>query len=304
MTTAFVLSGGGNRGPLEVGALRSLLEHGIVPDFFVGTSAGSINSAFMAAWGPNVETTSRLAAAWHSASKATVYGGNAFRIAWRLIRGADSLFSSDGMRRLIREHLPPDVNTFGQLGRPCYITAVDLRSGRLYLFGEDPSAPLVEAVLASSSVPAVHPPINYHSLQLVDGGLVASTPAGIAMDKGATTIYAVNLGPGEEVQPSVKGVLNILFRTLNVSLMQSLLTDLQRASADPAIELHHIYIDAFAGLAFNDFEHIDEMIVAGEVTTDSYLAHPQPRLIARPERGSAPSPVIAGVREYLPSAAR
>ncbi len=52
MTTAFVLSGGGIRGPLQVGALRSLLEHGINPDFFVGTSAGSINSAFMAARGP------------------------------------------------------------------------------------------------------------------------------------------------------------------------------------------------------------------------------------------------------------
>ena len=304
MTTAFVLSGGGNRGPLEVGALRALLEHGIAPDFFVGTSAGSINSAFMAAYGPDLAATSRLADAWHSATKATVYGGSAFQIAWRLIRGADSLFSSDGMRRLIREHLPPDVSTFGQLRRPCYITAVDLRSGRLYLFGEDPSAPLLDAVLASSSVPAVHPPVNYHGLQLVDGGLVASTPAGIAMDKGATVIYAVNLGPGEEVQPFVRGVLNILSRALNVSLMQSLLIDLQRASADPAIELHHIYIGAFAGLAFNDFDHIDEMIAAGKAATDSYLAHPEPRLIARPERGSAPSPVIAEAREVLPPTAR
>jgi len=68
VTTAFVLSGGGNRGPLEVGALRALLEHGIVPDFFVGTSAGSVNSAFMAAYGPDLAATSRLAAAWHSAS--------------------------------------------------------------------------------------------------------------------------------------------------------------------------------------------------------------------------------------------
>jgi hypothetical protein len=86
--------------------------------------------------------------------------------------------------------------------------------------------------------------------------------------------------------------------------MQSLLTDLKRAAAEPGIELHHIYIGAFAGLAFNDFDHIDEMIAAGKVTTDSYLAHPQPRLIARPERGSAPSPVIAGAREYLPPTAR
>jgi len=304
MTTAFVLSGGGNRGPLEVGALRSLLEHGIVPDFFVGTSAGSINSAFMAASGPDLAATSRLAAAWHSANKATVYGGNAFQIAWRLIRGADSLFSSDGMRRLLQEHLPPGVTTFGQLRCRCYITAVDLRSGRLYLFGEDPSAPLVDAVLASSAVPGVHPPVDYHGLQLVDGGVVAGTPAGIAMDKGATVIYAVNLGPSEEVQPAVRGVLNILSRTLNASLVQSLLMDLDRAVADPSIELHHIYISAFGGLAFNDFDHIDEMIAAGKAATDSYMAHPQPRVIARQDREALQGRMIAGAHEVLPLFAR
>ena len=41
---AFVLSGGGNRGPLEVGALQVLLKHGIDPDMLVGTSAGAVNA--------------------------------------------------------------------------------------------------------------------------------------------------------------------------------------------------------------------------------------------------------------------
>lgn len=45
---AFVLSGGANRGPLEVGALQVLLERGIVPDMLVGTSAGAINAALLA----------------------------------------------------------------------------------------------------------------------------------------------------------------------------------------------------------------------------------------------------------------
>jgi NTE family protein len=304
MSTAFVLSGGGNRGPIEVGALRSLLEHGIAPDFFVGTSAGSINSAFMAAWGADLAAISRLGSAWHSATRAVVYGGSVFRISWRLIRGADSLFSSDGMRRLLERHMPTGVTTFGQLRLPCYVTAVDLRSGRLYLFGEDPTAPLVDAVLASSSVPAVHPPVDYHGLQLVDGGVVAMTPAGIAMDKGATTIYAINLGSSGEVQPPVKGVLNVLSRTLNTLMVQSLLAYLDQASGDAGIELHHIHITAFEGLAFNDFRHIDEMIAAGKAATDIYLANPQPRLVARPEKGPTLGPILAGAREILLPAAR
>ena len=37
---AFVLSGGGNRGALEVGVLLTLLEHKIRPRILVGTSVG------------------------------------------------------------------------------------------------------------------------------------------------------------------------------------------------------------------------------------------------------------------------
>ena len=38
---AFVLSGGGARGALQVGALRALAEAGVQPDLLVGTSAGA-----------------------------------------------------------------------------------------------------------------------------------------------------------------------------------------------------------------------------------------------------------------------
>jgi hypothetical protein len=80
--------------------------------------------------------------------------------------------------------------------------------------------------------------------------------------------------------------------------------DLDRASADPSIELHHIYISAFAGLAFDDFDHIDDMIAAGKAATDSYMAHPQPRLVARRDRETPQSTTIGGAREYLPQFAR
>ncbi len=45
---AFVLSGGGARGALQVGALRALLEAGIKPDMLVGTSIGAANAALFA----------------------------------------------------------------------------------------------------------------------------------------------------------------------------------------------------------------------------------------------------------------
>ncbi len=46
---AFVLSGGGNLGAVQVGMLRALVEAGITPDIIVGCSVGSINGAAFAA---------------------------------------------------------------------------------------------------------------------------------------------------------------------------------------------------------------------------------------------------------------
>ncbi len=46
--TAFVLLGGGARGATQAGALRVILEHGIVPNYIVSISAGSWNGALLA----------------------------------------------------------------------------------------------------------------------------------------------------------------------------------------------------------------------------------------------------------------
>jgi predicted acylesterase/phospholipase RssA len=45
---AFVLSGGGARGALQVGALYALLEYGLQPDLLVGVSIGAANATYLA----------------------------------------------------------------------------------------------------------------------------------------------------------------------------------------------------------------------------------------------------------------
>jgi NTE family protein len=300
MTTAFALSGGGIRGPLQVGALRSLLEHGIKPDFFVGTSAGAINSAFMAARGPDLAAIPELEKGWRKGTKDVVYPGNVLTIAWRVLIGADSAFPSQGMRKLIQDNLPPGVTTFGQLKCPIYLTAVDLKSRRLYLFGEDPSAPLVDAIMASSSIPVYQDPVVYDDRQLVDGGVVAAVPCSVAMDKHADVIYAVNVGHGQEEQPAVRGILNILMRTIDTFISQSLFNDLKRAEDNAAVALHHIHITDFSDLPFNDFKHIDEMFAAGKAATDRYLEAPVPFVVGPPTREAAPPRALRGAREYIP----
>ena len=50
--TAFVLTGGAALGAMQAGTLRALYEHGIVPDLLAGTSAGTLNAAFLASRPP------------------------------------------------------------------------------------------------------------------------------------------------------------------------------------------------------------------------------------------------------------
>jgi len=51
MTTAFVLSGGGSLGSVQVGMLQALMERNVYPNLLIGTSAGAMNAAYIAGHG-------------------------------------------------------------------------------------------------------------------------------------------------------------------------------------------------------------------------------------------------------------
>src|SRR5262245_2919357 len=72
--TAFVLSGGGARGALQVGAVRALLEAGIFPDVLIGTSIGAWNAAALARF-PLDEALERMAEAWRQSQPAPILLG-------------------------------------------------------------------------------------------------------------------------------------------------------------------------------------------------------------------------------------
>lgn len=304
---AFVFTGGGSCGPIQAGAVRALMESNIVPDMVVGTSAGALNAVFLAAHGLSPDVYDRLAAAWMAANKRTAMPGGILAAARRLLFRSDSLFDNSGLRSMLETYLSPNARTFGDLRLPCYVTASDLRSRRLFLFGEDPAAPVIDAALASAAFPGVYPPIDYYGLQLVDGGVVDNVPASVAMDKGAKTIYLINLGYGGQTDAPVKGVLGVVDRTIGTFLATSLYSDLDRASGDPAIVLHHIQFTGFANVSLLDFSQTAAMLTAGYDTTMAYLRNPHPMGQPEPTRSADAQPVpgptlgaIPGVRDITP----
>src|SRR5512133_356989 len=68
--TAFVFGGGGSRGALQVGAMRALLEAGLVPDLLVGTSIGAANATGLALWGVDLEGLATLERVWDQVANA------------------------------------------------------------------------------------------------------------------------------------------------------------------------------------------------------------------------------------------
>jgi NTE family protein len=192
--TAFVLGGGGVLGAHEVGMLRALAEAGVRPDLVVGTSIGALNGAFVAADpGTAVE---RLTSLWSDDATREVFGARLWARLWTLARSGTHLHSNEPLRRMLDELLP--VRTFEELAVPFQCVAAGIETAMAHWFT---SGPLVPAVLASSAVPGLLPPVRVGDRHYFDGGLVHSIPVGRAVMLGATTVYVLHVGRIERDLP-------------------------------------------------------------------------------------------------------
>ncbi len=267
---AFVLSGGGNLGPLQIGALENLLRAGIHPSMLVGTSAGAVNAAHFATQ-PTLEGVKQLGQIWKGMTKEDVYPGGPLRMAWHLARHQDSFCSRGNMVTFLKEHAPDGIRSFHQLDLPLYIVATDLLSGHPFVFGEDPEDNIIEAILASTAIPPFFPPLSYRGRLLIDGGIVANLPIHVAVEKGAKEIYALDIdreGPQDDGHWNVWEVAALSLKSL---IRQQWERDLRVFATWPGVELHHIHLDSGLDLKFDDFDHAELLIEEGRQITEAYL---------------------------------
>ncbi|CAA9498428.1 MAG: Serine protease [uncultured Solirubrobacteraceae bacterium] len=185
---AFVLGGGGHLGAHEVGMLRALLERGIAPDLVLGTSIGAINGAAVAA-DPTPRAAERLADVWTRIESSDAFGGGVLGRIGTLMRTRTHLHDNDGLRRLLGETLEAERIEDLRVPFQCVAASIESASERWFSRG-----PLVEAILASSAVPGLLPPVLIDGEHHVDGGIVNSIPVGRAVALGARTIYVLHVG--------------------------------------------------------------------------------------------------------------
>jgi NTE family protein len=303
---AFVFSGGGSRGALEAGGVKALYEAGIRPDMVVGSSAGAMNAAFLAI-DPSAGAAERLCNIWRNVKNKDVIPGGIMSKGWRVISGKPSVFAQEPLRAFIEGQIPPQVQTFGDLpqGIRLFVTAANLQTSSLYLFGEDPSASLVDAVLASSAFPGGFPPVEHGRWQYTDGGVIANVPISVAIEMGAKTIYALNVAFAGGIYGQAKDIVSVLLRVVGIVLYQDLQDELAHATRNPGVTLHHIVIRGVPQASDFDFDHGAEMVEVGYERVKSYLDRQAGEAVEFGLVGPAseePAPPLPGARLWVPPA--
>ena len=146
---------------MQVGALRTLIEAGYVPDLLVGTSIGAVNATGMAWWGADLSGIERLEHAFEDAANENIMDP---RVALLLVRALSGR-RNRGISRRAKEYftskgIVPDLQ-FGQItGVRLGLVSANLDSGQPVIYGLDPSQSVLEGLLASIAVPPWFEPIE------------------------------------------------------------------------------------------------------------------------------------------------
>jgi NTE family protein len=195
------LGGGAARGFAHIGIVRTLVEHGIVPNIVVGTSIGAVvGGAYAAGQLDTLETWAR------SLQPRNILGYLDIRLNGSGLIGGDKLATQleAALGQTLIEELPmkfASVATEVRTGHEIWLT-----HGRI-----------VDAMRASYALPGIFAPVLVGDRWLVDGALVNPVPVSAARAFGAEIVIAANLssdvfnhsttifthGPSAEVQVAV-----------------------------------------------------------------------------------------------------
>jgi NTE family protein len=180
------LGGGGGKGAAHIGVLEVLEELDVTVDLLVGASAGGAVAVL-------------YAAGFSSEQIREVFRSTALR---RIAVPDPTRTGLIGQRKLA-DYLTDLVGdrTFADLRIPCAVVVTDLASGQTVTLNE---GPLVPALLATTSLPSIMPPVLRDGMILSDGGILNNLPIDVAMALGAQKVIAVELNdatPGFQLAP-------------------------------------------------------------------------------------------------------
>lgn len=245
------LGAGSARGLAHIGVLKVLVREHIPVDMVAGTSAGALIGGMFASGKTPEEIES---------------------IVRDLISKRYSFFTDLGLPRsgLIRGKRIRDTLKlihgdldFNDLELPFACMATDINTGEAVMVAE---GSVLDAVLASSTLPVLMNTVKWNGRYLVDGAMVNPIPVNAVKEMGADFVIAVNVssdGLTKTETDKAPGLFKIAINTLHISTSQSLRSSLN--GADVAIQPH------LANLGHFEFQRIDECIEIGIKTTEDMM---------------------------------
>ncbi|MGN6791475.1 MAG: patatin-like phospholipase family protein [Streptosporangiaceae bacterium] len=263
MTTAFVLSGGGSLGAVQVGMLQALTERHHAPDLLVGTSAGAVNASYLAGHGTSRGALQELAGIWRRLRRSDLFPVNPRRQLLAVAGFRESMFSAEGLRQIVARHLPYRNLEDAAIG--VHVVATNMLSGEEVLLS---SGEAVSAVLASTAIPGLLPAVRA-GLTLVDGALANNAAISQAVALGADRIFVLPAGVTCALTTPPASPYASALQALSFLTQQRLIRDVA-TYADQA-ELHVIPPLCPLTVSSADFSHAAELIDRARNATAQWL---------------------------------
>ena len=245
------LGGGGVRGLAHIGILKVFEQANIPVDLIVGTSMGAVIGASYAISpkgfsleqkilellkrGAIAKLESLAAESRPEEKKMIIEGLVSFvkdLLLWNLKGVKRWITDGKAIRTLVKD-LVQDAD-FKQTKIPFACIACDLKTGEEVILSE---GKIIQAVMASSCVPAVFPPVKLGGRLLIDGAMTSEVPVEATRKFGADFVIAVNV---EEriFQDKFRHGMDILFQSDEIKSHE--LVRLKLKAADfvirPAVE--------------------------------------------------------------------
>ncbi|MFW6218654.1 MAG: patatin-like phospholipase family protein [Bacteroidota bacterium] len=193
-----VLSGGVARGYAHIGVLKALHEWGIKPDVVSGVSAGSIIGAFYCD-GYSPEEIEEIL----SNKKMMEF--------IKLSTPKCGFMEMTGLKLTLKKNLRS--KKFDQLQKPLWITATNYCTGETEYINK---GEILDAIIASSSIPVVFKPHKINNNYYIDGGITNNFPLEPVSEKCNHLIGAFVNPVGIGNQP--QGIFQAAIRSFQLSI--------------------------------------------------------------------------------------
>ena len=287
--TAFVLAGGGSRGAVQVGMLEELIRRGIRAERVFGASVGAINGAAYAG-NPTIEGVERMAGIWRQVKGTDIFPRGTFDGPWAFLQKRAAVHANTGLRAIIEAGI--DYEDLEDAVVPIEVVTTSLTDGRERWIGHGPA---VEAILASSAIPSIFPPVTIDGDLLVDGGVVNNVPISRALAVGCDRIYVLLCGPLHFHPPPPRRPAEAALTAFFVAIHARFVREL--AALPPGVEVVVFSGGGEPSGQYRDFSATASLIAEGRAEVADVFG-PLRRDVARPHcpatrTGPPPTPAPA-----------